>query len=446
MRQTLAGVLLLATAALADLPVHCLHGDIAGDWTLHISKPIGASFPNCSAPYETAATIRVRLNKGGAARVLGASENAATVLAAGAVTPGAGGSWTTIYDEGWEVRVGGHVYFAFSRYEEASPAKQRRSAAQHALLPSAELGGIDPNVVSLCNETLHGEWHDDAFANWGCYRGVRDAPFNAPCSGPSCRTWGTAGADAADVALMVGIHSTGSGAASASGGAAAASGNPGLMSSADAAAALEAKVNSAQRLWRASSSQMPAAKRDRILEMLRRAPREAPASAKAAAAQAAATAPGSAGAPAAAAAVALLRAADRAAAEGAAASAPRNGSADRALLASLGVPASLDWRTHKGGGWLSPVRSQSDGGTCGSCYALATLAMVEARTRIASGGKQSEILSPLDVVGCSPYSQGCNGGFPYLVGKYGIDFGYVSQFGAILAQFCTILRNSAQFF
>ena len=35
------------------------------------------------------------------------------------------------------------------------------------------------------------------------------------------------------------------------------------MSSADAAAALEAKVNSAQRLWRASSSQMPAAKRDR---------------------------------------------------------------------------------------------------------------------------------------------------------------------------------------
>ena len=95
MRQTLAGVLLLATAALADLPVHCLHGDIAGDWTLHISKPIGASFPNCSAPYETAATIRVRLNKGGAARVLGASENAATVLAAGAVTPGAGGPWAT---------------------------------------------------------------------------------------------------------------------------------------------------------------------------------------------------------------------------------------------------------------------------------------------------------------------------------------------------------------
>ena len=72
MRQTLAGVLLLATAALADLPVHCLHGDIAGDWTLHISKPTGASFPNCSAPYETAATIRVRLNKGGAARARGA--------------------------------------------------------------------------------------------------------------------------------------------------------------------------------------------------------------------------------------------------------------------------------------------------------------------------------------------------------------------------------------
>ena len=72
--------------------------------------------------------------------------------------------------------------------------------------------------------------------------------------------------------------------------------------------------------------------------------------------------------------------------------------------------------------------------------------MVEARTRIASGGKQREILSPLDVVGCSPYSQGCNGGFPYLVGKYGIDFGYAARnSGAILAQFCEVGVEAAQF-
>ena len=53
MKQTLAGVLLLATAALADLPVHCLHGDIAGDWTLHISKPIGCLLYTSPSPRDS---------------------------------------------------------------------------------------------------------------------------------------------------------------------------------------------------------------------------------------------------------------------------------------------------------------------------------------------------------------------------------------------------------
>ena len=81
-----------------------------------------------------------------------------------------------------------------------------------------------------------------------------------------------------------------------------------------------------------------------------------------------------------------------------------------------------------GGGWLSPVRNQLGGGaSCGSCYAFSTLAMVEARIRIATNGQQNDTLSVLDVVSCSPYSQGCDGGFPYLVGKYLHDYGVVSE-------------------
>uniref|UniRef100_A0A7S3D662 Peptidase C1A papain C-terminal domain-containing protein n=2 Tax=Palpitomonas bilix TaxID=652834 RepID=A0A7S3D662_9EUKA len=37
------------------------------------------------------------------------------------------------------------------------------------------------------------------------------------------------------------------------------------------------------------------------------------------------------------------------------------------------------------------------------------------------------MLSPQHVVSCSQYSQGCDGGFEYLVAKYGQDFGIVSD-------------------
>jgi cathepsin C len=70
------------------------------------------------------------------------------------------------------------------------------------------------------------------------------------------------------------------------------------------------------------------------------------------------------------------------------------------------------------------VRTQ---GSCGSCYAIAAVAMLEARVRIATGNEQQPRLSEQDVVSCSPYSQGCDGGFPYLVGKYLQDFGVVDD-------------------
>ncbi|KAG1652911.1 Dipeptidyl peptidase 1 [Nymphon striatum] len=60
-----------------------------------------------------------------------------------------------------------------------------------------------------------------------------------------------------------------------------------------------------------------------------------------------------------------------------------------------------------------------------AAYAFASMAMLEARLRIATNNKNKVILSPQDIVGCSEYSQG---GFPYLIaGKYAQDFGVVSE-------------------
>ena len=54
--------------------------------------------------------------------------------------------------------------------------------------------------------------------------------------------------------------------------------------------------------------------------------------------------------------------------------------------------------------------------------------MNEARLRIKSNNLDQTIFSPQDIVECSQYSQGCDGGFPYLIsGKYAEDFGLVEE-------------------
>ena len=94
-------------------------------------------------------------------------------------------------------------------------------------------------------------------------------------------------------------------------------------------------------------------------------------------------------------------------------------------LAASQLPDSFDWRNRDGVDFVSPVRDQAQ---CGSCYAFASMAMMESRLRILTNNSLQVVLSPQDVVGCSEYSQGCKGGFPYLIaGKYAQDFGVVEE-------------------
>ena len=95
------------------------------------------------------------------------------------------------------------------------------------------------------------------------------------------------------------------------------------------------------------------------------------------------------------------------------------------LLRLKDAPATMDWRDMKNKDYVTPIRNQ---GQCGSCYAFASMAMLESRYMIASKGSVHKIFSPQDVVGCSEYAQGCDGGFPYLIaGKYAEDFGVVEE-------------------
>ena len=77
------------------------------------------------------------------------------------------------------------------------------------------------------------------------------------------------------------------------------------------------------------------------------------------------------------------------------------------LLNAKSLPDEFDWRDVDGKNYVSPVRNQA---TCGSCYAFGTLAMFEARVRILSNDTKTPVFSTQDIVSCSEYSQGCEGG------------------------------------
>ncbi|XP_071352792.1 dipeptidyl peptidase 1 [Trachinotus anak] len=98
-------------------------------------------------------------------------------------------------------------------------------------------------------------------------------------------------------------------------------------------------------------------------------------------------------------------------------------SADVAKMARA-LPEHWDWRNVDGVNFVSPVRNQA---SCGSCYSFATMGMLESRIRILTNNSETPTLSPQQVVSCSEYSQGCDGGFPYLIGKYVQDFGIVDE-------------------
>ena len=81
---------------------------------------------------------------------------------------------------------------------------------------------------------------------------------------------------------------------------------------------------------------------------------------------------------------------------------------------------------------------------------MAALSSVEARIKIKSKMALTPTLSISGTLACSRYNQGCNGGYPILVGKHGHDIGYFEVKGNYLlilrsfANHIRISRNNAR--
>lgn len=80
-------------------------------------------------------------------------------------------------------------------------------------------------------------------------------------------------------------------------------------------------------------------------------------------------------------------------------------------------PESFDWKK-----LLRPAGSQ---GNCGSCYAFSTTRMIEARLKLIYNHEVN--LSVQHALDCSFYNQGCDGGYPFLVMKFANEFEMITE-------------------
>ena len=71
------------------------------------------------------------------------------------------------------------------------------------------------------------------------------------------------------------------------------------------------------------------------------------------------------------------------------------------------LPTSFDARTE----WNSCIHGIRDQGSCGSCWAFSSAALLEDRFCIHSNGAINVRLSPQDMVSCDFSNSGCNGGY-----------------------------------
>eukprot|EP00088_Acartia_fossae_P005496 TRINITY_DN12461_c0_g1_i3.p1 TRINITY_DN12461_c0_g1~~TRINITY_DN12461_c0_g1_i3.p1 ORF type:complete len:477 (-),score=87.30 TRINITY_DN12461_c0_g1_i3:116-1519(-) len=301
----------------ADTPANCTYDDIEGVWDFYETARVGDNTIDCSKPGETTERTSIVLTYPNAAK-----DEFGNI-----------GTWTLVYNQGFEVTVNGRSYFAFSDYK---------------VLPDGE------TVESYCDRTQVGSgWsHDITIRNWACFH-ARKRENKVLKSGPKIHTM----RNIANKAEKPYKHD------------------------------MEAVklINSMQNKWVAGVYPKFEDMTMGDIENLKGG--------------------------------ANSRLYDR----------PSTKPTLKMLKSGQEkyVPESWDWRNVDGVNYVPKVRDQ---GKCGSCYAFASRGMLEARLNILTKNTRNISLSPQDIMDCSPLSQGCSGGFPYLVaGRYGKDYGFVEE-------------------
>eukprot|EP00429_Kryptoperidinium_foliaceum_P054682 CAMPEP_0176085440 /NCGR_PEP_ID=MMETSP0120_2-20121206/42761_1 /TAXON_ID=160619 /ORGANISM="Kryptoperidinium foliaceum, Strain CCMP 1326" /LENGTH=600 /DNA_ID=CAMNT_0017419255 /DNA_START=24 /DNA_END=1825 /DNA_ORIENTATION=+ len=157
---------LLLVPGLSDLPVHCERHQVVGDWEFtlgalsHKRSSCGHAHPDNQ---NAQPALHAVSTAGPTQTMLLSLQDPSTAIA----NDGAqSGTWTMIYDEGFEVSIGDQVFFAFSYFDWATDAAGKKSNVSH------------------CDATQVGWYHNAERTMWGCYIGkkVNGFPPAAPLS------------------------------------------------------------------------------------------------------------------------------------------------------------------------------------------------------------------------------------------------------------------------
>jgi len=323
----------------ADLPNHCLWGQVKGKWTFHMSAAGQDKNIKCSKASNNFGSgdfglgepaqpiiksVQVHLEAPNIARMKqGDKEHL--------------GTWTMIYDEGFEVRVNSHKFFAFSKY-------------------TSSVG----STRSLCHQTFPGWFHEESDPdnkNWGCYHGEKEP------EGGEVVEHEMVDLVAAEALLDIPYKPEHK---------------------------MVADINSRpEGTWKAKVYPQFLGKTLKQLHQMGGRRLTQPYKA-------------------------LV-----------------NNRKDPKTLEEASVmlqegpdvsslPKAFDWRNADGQNYVGPVENQ---GFCGSCYAHASMDALASRMRIKTKNQVKPKYSIDNILKCSEYSQGCAGGYGYLVGKYAQDFG-----------------------
>lgn len=387
-------VSVLTTRVLGDLPVHCLRHQIAGEWefTLTKSKSKRASCGHLKPDSEERQPSVDFIN------TLETTKKKFVLQDPDVVKDGKKvGTWTMVYDEGFEVAVDGFTYFAFSRFE---------------LVPD-EFAENGHRNISHCDQTEVGWYHDAARSQWGCYVGkrvgaskVKDASFadtrHHRFSSESKRlrdakektkdhlaAFKAMSHDALKLmshdvgALLLDVDMNGYD----------------EPLSAEWHQSVADRLNLIQTNWKAHAYAHLTNKTARSMNKDAGIRRNIPRSSK------------------------------------------KSGKAKAFLeIGSVleDVPETFSWRNKDGKNYLDHIITQGD---CGSCYSISTLRMLSARNRVRAGNPKLAPFSITFPLYCSEYNQGCGGGYGFLESKWSEDVGLIPETCAPYSQSGTCTLN-----
>ncbi|KAF4669776.1 hypothetical protein FOL47_002363 [Perkinsus chesapeaki] len=395
----------------ADLPVHCEMQDIAGLWTFRLSevnndslvpsfqRNAGASFCGVTAPgysskfmkafsgmedlthftyFPQSRTFNITLSS----RLILVDDTEATQHSRNqlvANTSGLVGTWSMVFDEGFEVRIGAASLFAISRYkcvDENNPATCYNDENAHE-----ETDGRVKGWESMCGETLIGWYHvassDPERFDYGCWHGRKVSEHSLAVSPPppppppsslgSSPRWVGGLMDTSVRSMLVGQASRLRQERVRLRGLQDILAEPGLPASPLDANLLELFS------WHQPDSYRSSCNIDRGMSEL-----------------------------------------------------PANGGG----MLYDPLPKEWDWRTKLQGSWNVPLEDQ---GACGSCYAIASKYALQSRINIVLIGLGLNVtaepikLSTESILACSWYNQACNGGLEVLALRHAQEVGIIED-------------------